>query len=321
MPWSFERKVIYPAGWCRGPVNYGEQLALSERVWQAYQTAGGNLKLRRAAEDLSHWDWEDDLPLYEHEGLARHPDVTFDKAGQPEAAFEKTEQDGSIAVWIRRITEIEGIRTVVIDKVVENAGKPKLYRDPDNDILLFYVKEPEVEGGDKSIAYRVQSEGWAVERVVPGTANPKTILDVSMVRDYRLVLTYARDKQEHVIGYVVTDRYPIIAMERVGAGGQANELRFVPVMNFEQEDVVGAGAIALLDIVGLNLFLEYEEAVQVGATANVLTVIMTVERPLDDTVKVGGKADLLKFIPIEDHFGENTVGASATANLLTIEAV
>jgi hypothetical protein len=321
VPWSFERKVIYPAGWCRGPVNYGEQLALSERVWQAYQTAGGNLKLRRAAEDLSHWDWEDDLPLYEHEGLARHPDVTFDKAGQPEAAFEKTEQDGSIAVWIRRITEIEGIRTVVIDKVVENAGKPKLYRDPDNDILLFYVKEPEAEGGDKSIAYRVQSEGWATERAVAGTVNPKSILDVSMVRDYRLVLTYAKD-EEHVIGYVVTDRYPIVAIEKVGVGGLANEIRFVPVVNFGSEDVVGVGAIAdLLDIVGLNLFLEYEEGVGVGATANMLRVIVTVEYPLDDTVKVQSKADLLKFVPIEDHLGENTLGVGATANLLTIEAI
>ncbi len=321
MPWSFERRIIYPAGWCRGPVNYGEQTALSERVWQAYQTSGGNLKLRRAAEDLSHWDWEDDMPLFEHEGLARHPDVTFDKAGQPEVTFEKMEEDGSIAVWIRRITEIGGIKTVVIDKVVDNAGKPKLYRDPDGDILLFYVKEPEMENGDRTIAYRVQSEGWATERAVAGTVNPKSILDVSTVRDYRLVLTYAKD-DEHVIGYVVTDRYPIAAIEKVGVGGLANEIRFVPVVNSESEDVVGVGVIAdLLDIVGLNLFLEYEEAVRVGATANVLTVIMIVERPLDDTVKVGGKADLLKFIPIEDHFGENTVGASATANLLTIEAV
>lgn len=320
MPWSFERKVIYPAGWCRGPVNYGEQMALSERVWQAYQTTGGNIKLRRAAADLTRWDWEDDLPLYEHEGLARHPDVTFDKAGQPEVTFEKTGEDGSIAVWIRRITEIGGIRTVVIDKVVDNAGKPKLYRDPDGDILLFYVKEPEIEDGDRTIAYRVQSEGWATERAVVGTINPKSILDVSMVRDYRLVLTYAKD-DEHVIGYAVTDRYPIAAIEKVGAGGLANEIRFVPVVNFEPEDVVGVRAIAELDIVGLNLFLGCEEGVGVGATANMLKVIVTVDYPPDDTVKVQSKADLLKFYPIEDHFGEDTVGVGATANLLTIEAI
>lgn len=319
MPWKFERKIIYPTGWCRGPVRYGDQMALDERIWQAYQTVDGRVHLRRANADLSMWEWEDCLPLYEHEGLAQFPDVTFDKAGQPEVAFGKKE-NGSVGIWVRRITIVDDLRTVIIEKIVDNASRPKLFRDPDGDILLFYIKNPATEGDQATIAYRVQSEGWATERLVAGTQDPLGILDVAIVRDYRLVLTYSR--HDNVIGYVMTDRYPIVAIERIATASKANMIKVVPVVRLGlTADTISTNAMAnLIEIIDMNLYLDGEDKVAVGALANLLTFIITVEYALtDDVVQAQSKANKILFVPVVNFSGNDMVQVGAKANLLTIE--
>lgn len=174
MPWSFERKVIYPAGWCRGPSSYGNQMNLDERVWQAYQSVDGRIHLRRAKGDLSGWEWEEEIVLPAHES-ATYPDVCFDKAGEPFVAFES---EGG--VWIRRISVVEGTRTEIIEKLVDGAYGPKCFRDPDNDLLVFYV-----DAGTTEIRYRVQAEGWATERAVGMVAEGhKRIQSISLATSY-----------------------------------------------------------------------------------------------------------------------------------------
>lgn len=115
MPWSFERSVIYPAGWSLGPESYGLQTDLTARVWQAYQTVDGRIHIRRAKADLSAWDWEEEITIPAHESAA-FPDVCFDKAGEPFLAFESDGDGLGTGVWIRRITVLDGQRIVIEDQ-------------------------------------------------------------------------------------------------------------------------------------------------------------------------------------------------------------
>lgn len=230
MPWSFSRKVIYPAGWCRGPVNYGEQMALDERTWQAYQTVDGKIHLRRAAADLSDWDREEEIVIPAHESTA-YPDICFDKAGEPFLAFESEDEEGK-GVWVRRISVIEGRRAEIIEKLANGACGPKCFRDPDNDILVFYVDQASTE-----IRYRVQGESWAVERVVENTqAGYKRIQNVELGKHWR------NGAVKIVIAYSMGD----------GDISQANKLKFVAASPYPPGD--GDLMHSMLSLVGVNCF-------------------------------------------------------------------
>jgi hypothetical protein len=154
-------------------------MALSERVWQAYQTVNGKIHLRRAAADLSGWDWEEEIIIPAHESTA-YPDICFDKAGEPFLAFESEDEKGK-GVWVRRISIVESKRTEIIEKLTGNAYGPKCFRDPDNDVLVFYVDEASTE-----IRYKVQAESWSIERAVGNAENGyKRIQNIELGKHWR----------------------------------------------------------------------------------------------------------------------------------------
>lgn len=327
MPWSFERKVIYPAGWCRGPVNYGEQMALDERTWQAYQTVDGRTRVRRAKADLSSWDWEEEIVVPGHDFIS-YPDICFDKAGEPFLTFESQDIQGK-GVWIMRISIVESVRTRIVEKLVAGAYGPKCFRDPDDDVLVFYVDEASTE-----IRYRVQSEGWAVERVVEGVrVGPKRIQNISFGRYYkndavRVTVAYSLNHSP-TLCYAATSPYPPGDGDLLEVGAEVAEISVIPASHWELNEASGlsVGAdISFVELVNNNIELVYDEAIlQVGASVSNIEWVNTEHKTLDEkkALNVGADISALTIIPayyntLDERSGLNV---GATISGFVLEAV
>lgn len=318
MPWSFERKVIYPAGWCMGPENYGETEALNERVWQAYQTVDGLVHIRRANEARTKWVFEDSLPIEGY--VANHVDIAFDKAGEPFVAFHNREQDGTYSVWIRRISINEGQRVVLVEKLVGNSKWPKVFRDYDNDILVFYAK------GDGTIGYKVQAEGWATERLVTGANDVKMVEWVAMGSDYRLMVGYwdQAGARRYSLSepYVVEDNKTTKMVKgKIGAKTVPTSIEWIPIKTVEVTNTVGAQTVVsevLLE--SLNFLLEGEDRIGSQTSVSSIIFIVTVTKNVEEKVKAGTAVSSLTMVPIQTEPVENTVSAKTSVSQIVMES-
>ena len=319
MPWSFERKIIYPAGWCIGPENYGETEALNERVWQAYQTVDGLIHIRRANQAQTKWVFHDTLPA---EGLmADHVDVAFDKAGEPFLAFHSREEDGSHSVWVRRVSINEGRRTILVEKLAENSKWPKAFRDHDNDILVFYAKK------DGAIGYKVQAEGWATERLVTGVQDSQILEWVAVGSDYRLMVAYRdhADERKYCLSepYVVQDNtIRKIVRTRVEAKTIPSCIEWIPIQTVEGSDAVGSeSTVSQLLLESLNFMIEAEDQIGAQSVVSNIIVIVTVAENLEEKIKPNTIVSSVVIVPIHTEPVENTVCAQSTVSQIIMENV
>ncbi len=300
-----------------GPENYGETEALNERVWQAYQTIDGLVHIRRANEARTKWVFEDSLPIEGY--VANHVDIAFDKAGEPFVAFHNIEEDGTYSVWIRRISINEGQRVVLVEKLVGNSKWPKVFRDYDNDILVFYAK------GDGTIGYKVQAEGWATERLVTGANDVRMVEWVAMGSDYRLMVGYwdqaGARKYSLSEPYVVEDKETKMVRERVGAKTSPTSIEWIPIETVETANSIGAQTVVsevLLE--SLNFLLEGEDRIGSQTSVSSIIVIITVTENIEEKVKAGTAVSSLIMVPIQTEPVENTVSAKTSVSQIVMES-
>ena len=325
MPWSFERRVIYPAGWSLGPSSYGQQMALTERVWQAYQTIDGLIHLRRAKADLSDWEWEEQIVIPDHP-CPSYPDVCFDKAGEPFVAFESDS-----GVWIRRISIVDGLRTAIVEKLIDGAYGPKCFRDPDNDLLVFYVEKMTSE-----IRYRVQSEGWAEERKVEGVeVGQKRIQNVELGRHWRnnavkIVIAYSLGDQleRDNLRWAVSSPYPPGDGDLVLIGAETTEIVLIPAFWRELNEAsrlnIGAD-ISFFELVNNNIELVTDNLLQVSVDVSNMVVVSSVYKTLDEKNILNIGADVAAMVIIPAHCiilnEPSQLSVEATISGFTLEIV
>lgn len=176
-------------GACLGPVNKGDRY-LGARVWMVTKE-GDKVIVRQANETNDAWALEEEAEgmSVEEQAAADLPDIYFDKQGQYVIAYEKTGAGGP-EVWVSRVTtDPETGQRLVVQEKVADGREPKLIRDLDNDMVVFYrdVTDPQ----NTLIKYRIQSEGWATEREVPiGIVGEKWVEDVVVLTTYQLMLLF-----------------------------------------------------------------------------------------------------------------------------------
>ncbi len=300
-----------------GPENYGETEALNERVWQAYQTIDGLVHIRRANEARTKWVFEDSLPIEGY--VANHVDIAFDKAGEPFVAFHNIEEDGTYSVWIRRISINEGQRVVLVEKLVGNSKWPKVFRDYDNDILVFYAK------GDGTIGYKVQAEGWATERLVTGANDVRMVEWVAMGSDYRLMVGYwdqaGARKYSLSEPYVVEDKETKMVRERVGTKTVLTSIEWIPIKTVEVTNTVGAQtAVSEVLLESLNFLLEGEDRIGSQTSVSSIIVIITVTENVEEKIKAGTAVSSLIMVPVQTEPVENTVSAKTSVSQIVMES-
>lgn len=239
-------------GACLGPVNKGDRY-LGARVWMVTKE-GDKIIVRQANETNDAWalDEEAEGMSAEEQAAADLPDIYFDKQGQYVIAYEKTGAGGP-EVWVSRVTtDPETGQRLVVQEKVADGREPKVIRDLDNDMVVFYrdVTDPQ----NTIVKYRIQSEGWLTERTVPiALVGEKWIEDVVVCTDYRLMLLFTLKTQDYYQPYVMftkmnakpemwEDIIPVVELV-------ALNLLFTPMTYVDTEESVLPGVL----VTGLTL--------------------------------------------------------------------
>lgn len=132
--------------WTIGPNDYGDKSGKS-RVWVIYRDDHDRVWILRSTEDFTDIEHLE-LATWSPQG-SRWPSIEFDDDGQiiQAVAFRPAGQDHD-EIWMVR----EGQSA----KKITDGEHPILYRDPHDDILLFYHR-------DGAIWYRALSQNWNTE--------------------------------------------------------------------------------------------------------------------------------------------------------------
>lgn len=316
--------VIFLAGWCLGPNQYGTaNLLLYKRVWQAYQTPDGVLHLRRSNAARTDWDF-DDVPDG-LEGVRIHnADLAFDKAGQPVIAFER--DDG--AIWVRRVSIVEGKRAVLLERIAPSGVRPRVVRDYDQDILVFYGDN--TDPANTVIKWRVQAEGWQQEHVVPiEVQGVKYLQGVAVTRSWSYLIVFAmKDVPNAPLYCIETPQYPILLTEApaLAARARASTLGMYDVVYLSGDDRIGAqGAASTLELFSLDINLTTSDIVQASALVTTLAIYTTLTMSVADTTPLGasGTASTLILYDMVYHTvmdWNQMIGVQAAVTTLEITA-